>query len=878
MNYPVWELFYTGGGFWIALISVVHVYVAHFAVGGGLFLVITEIRGYHRSCDQTIAYVKRHSRFFLLLTMVFGAVTGVGIWFIIGLVSPQVTSALIHIFVFAWATEWVFFLGEIVALFLYHYRFGKMARRDHLMLGWFYFIFAWLSLFMVNGILCFMLSPGQWPQSGRFWDGFFNETTWAALFYRTMLAFFLAGLFSLVTAVFEKDGTFRKGLLRYAAKWVFFGAAAMLPASLLYYEVLPEMPRSMIMGGSAETVASLGLFIWILPAILVLTAMLTRTRGDLFKRVLVFVILFAGLGYMGSFEWIRESSRRPYLVHGEIWSNAIATRDAETINQEGILQTAKWVRSKVATEENAVSAGRDIFQLECAACHSIGGPMNDILPLTAKFSPFGMEAFLRGLGKIGKYMPPFVGTGAERKALARYITEELHPQKPLSPKAPQADIAAVEMPAFEADSQYVLLAWSTRGLRMLSDAEPVFSLQLPGNDIYALLIRRGTLPEIVTENVSLFYSLESDFLAPSEQIDFWKHAFAYLGQQIPLNTGISGKGTLGDLELQENGSLFVTKGIPVVPYTRKGTFQPLPAVTVAAVDKETNRTLCETRVVSAASTQWGCRNCHGGEWKRGSVTGISDKTAMDILTVHDRISKTELSQQNLAGSPIRCVSCHSRLSTDDSPGEEVLNLSAAIHGFHALFLTNLAGDACTACHPSSENSIGGASRGIHAQLGMGCVNCHGTMEDHALSLLAGEVARQKPSAAGLAALIAPRSVGSAVEMAPRRPWTEEPDCLHCHVDFQPPETDEAEPGHWTAGKEELFSRRMDDAGIPCAACHSSPHVLYPASHRRDNLQALQYQQEPYPIAANRQCRVCHTVDMEDEMHHPNSLAEFRNTM
>ena len=38
MNYPVWELYYAGGGFLIALIAVVHVYVAHFAVGGGLFL------------------------------------------------------------------------------------------------------------------------------------------------------------------------------------------------------------------------------------------------------------------------------------------------------------------------------------------------------------------------------------------------------------------------------------------------------------------------------------------------------------------------------------------------------------------------------------------------------------------------------------------------------------------------------------------------------------------------------------------------------------------------------------------------------------------------------------------------------------------------
>lgn len=36
MNYPVWYLPETGGGFLIALIAVLRVFVSHFAVGGGL--------------------------------------------------------------------------------------------------------------------------------------------------------------------------------------------------------------------------------------------------------------------------------------------------------------------------------------------------------------------------------------------------------------------------------------------------------------------------------------------------------------------------------------------------------------------------------------------------------------------------------------------------------------------------------------------------------------------------------------------------------------------------------------------------------------------------------------------------------------------------
>ena len=52
------------------------------------------------------------------------------------------------------------------------------------------------------------------------------------------------------------------------------------------------------------------------------------------KRVLAFAIVLMGLGYMGSFEWIRESSRRPYLIHGITWSNSIAVNDAEAINRD----------------------------------------------------------------------------------------------------------------------------------------------------------------------------------------------------------------------------------------------------------------------------------------------------------------------------------------------------------------------------------------------------------------------------------------------------------------------------------------------------------------------------------------------------------------
>ncbi len=92
MNYPVWFLPNTGGGLLIAIIAILHVVISHLAVGGGLFLVLTERKAVLTKDSALLEYVRKHTWFFLLLTMVFGGMSGVGIWFIIALVNPAATS------------------------------------------------------------------------------------------------------------------------------------------------------------------------------------------------------------------------------------------------------------------------------------------------------------------------------------------------------------------------------------------------------------------------------------------------------------------------------------------------------------------------------------------------------------------------------------------------------------------------------------------------------------------------------------------------------------------------------------------------------------------------------------------------------------------
>ena len=204
----------------IAIIAITHVFVAHFAVGGGMYLVLTERWGRKTNRPGLVAHAERHSRFFVLLTLVFGALSGVGIWFVIGLASPDSTFLLIRTFVWAWATEWCFFLIELSAAIVYYKTWKKLDAKTHMAVGWVYAVSTILTLLIINGILTFMITPGKWTETGNFWDGFFNPTYWPTTFLRIAMAIMVAGCFGLVTAHKSEDPEIRRLITTRAARWV----------------------------------------------------------------------------------------------------------------------------------------------------------------------------------------------------------------------------------------------------------------------------------------------------------------------------------------------------------------------------------------------------------------------------------------------------------------------------------------------------------------------------------------------------------------------------------------------------------------------------------------------------------------------------------
>jgi cytochrome bd-type quinol oxidase subunit 1 len=421
MNYPVWQLEFLGGGFLIAVIAIIHVYIAQFAVGGGLFLVLTEHLGRNRNDQGIIDYVKKHTKFFLLLTMVAGALTGVGIWFTISLLSPSATSVLIHTFVFGWGTEWTFFVIEIVSLFIYYYTFDRLSKRNHLIIGWIYFGAAWMSLFVVNGIIGFMLTPGAWIENNNFWSGFFHPTFWPSLFFRTFFSIIIAGLFGFMTASFLKDDKLRTTMLRYSAKWLLVPFILFIASSWWYKAALPPHIEEIIFQKMPQLRNAITIFLACSPLLILGGLIMAIRMPSGISRTLAAAMLIIGFLNFGAFEFLREGGRRPYIIYDYMYSNSILKKDVPQVAQAGVLQEAKWIENRTVTDDNTLAAGRELFDVLCLSCHSIGGPLNDIRKQVRMGSPEEMNLIFATMGHERPYMPPFPGTESEKQILINYL-------------------------------------------------------------------------------------------------------------------------------------------------------------------------------------------------------------------------------------------------------------------------------------------------------------------------------------------------------------------------------------------------------------------------------------------------------------------------
>lgn len=483
MNYPIWDI--PSPGLLIAFVAVVHVFISHFAVGGGLFLVLAERKARAEGDATLLSYVRAHTRFFVLLTLVFGAMTGVGIWFTIALVHPSAVASLIAGFVWAWAIEWTFFVVEIAAALVYYYGWDRLRPEAHLRIGWVYFGSAWLSLAVINGILSFMMTPGTWITTRSFWDGILNPTYVSSVVLRTFGAVGLAGLYALLTTTWLADKQAKSRIARYAAtRWV-LPAAIGLPLAVLWYlsaAASANVPVAEILGASGTSPAAIlrtisvgvssghpmahrALIALVFSSVLIvlLTTALVSGLSSRYNAAYAAVMMVAAFVALGSSEWIREDLRKPYVIGDYMFVNGIRLgappgvtgppaglalaedRFAiDAVRSRGILQSALWTRA-IGTDGDetlvAIERGGEVFRIACSTCHTTDGYLA-IRPLVNGLSASAIAGVIDRLAHPtdadaqstnwlvphlrlatwrNRRMPPFAGTAEERDALAAYL-------------------------------------------------------------------------------------------------------------------------------------------------------------------------------------------------------------------------------------------------------------------------------------------------------------------------------------------------------------------------------------------------------------------------------------------------------------------------
>ncbi len=441
MNYPVWEVPKLGGAWVIGIVSIFHVLIAWFAVGGGLYLPMAESKLYREKREDWLPVLMKHSRFFLVLTSIFGAVSGVGIWFSIGLVHPEATSTLIHNFVFGWAIEWVFFVVELAAAAVYYYTWNRIPRELHLKVGYLYAIASLLTLVIINGILSFMLTPGRaWldvagtgTEASRFWWAFFNPTYFPSLIMRILACLSLAGIYALITYSRSDEEALAKSrihMVRWTAGWL-APMFLLMPLTLLWFlHQIPSENRGLLELGM-NTIGS-GAFTQV-TRIAMLTIITTLTIAGV---VYLFAykwprdlslghsIALLGLAVIAtaSTEYARETVRKPYVISAHMYSNGVRKRDVARINAEGYLSRSIWT----PVTSNTVTLGHQVFRGQCMSCHTVGGyrAMTQLLQGRDRKAIGQLLATLHDPPKDSmyrKYMPPLVGKQDEIDALGDYL-------------------------------------------------------------------------------------------------------------------------------------------------------------------------------------------------------------------------------------------------------------------------------------------------------------------------------------------------------------------------------------------------------------------------------------------------------------------------
>lgn len=433
MDFPIFHLDILGNRLLIAIIATLHVVISHaLAVGGLPLIALMERRGLKDPRWDAVA--KKVLFVFFIITTTVGALTGVGIWFSASLVNPTAIGSLIRVFFWAWFTEWLVFVTEVVLILFYYLTWDRWIdhrKKSHVKLASNLALTSWITMAIIVAILAFMMDTGSWTNQKTFLSGFLNPIYLPQLAFRTALAMCMGGAASLLVVSFLKiESEFKKEVVQMISKWTLFWLPFLAVGSYYYLNAIPNALKANL--SVALTTQSFvqwyqSVIYTIITAIsLILILMLKGAWNGRLNRGFMILPFIIFIGLMGQFERAREFIRKPYAIGNYLYANGIRKDDYPLLQKEGLLTYAPYTSIRIITDKNRVEAGREVFMIACTRCHTVNGinSVRDRLQDMFGSNPWQADtisAYLGSMHQARTFMPPFPGNAIEKDALADYL-------------------------------------------------------------------------------------------------------------------------------------------------------------------------------------------------------------------------------------------------------------------------------------------------------------------------------------------------------------------------------------------------------------------------------------------------------------------------
>jgi hypothetical protein len=434
--YPTWYEPAVGSGWVVALIATFHVLASHTSVGAALLFAYLSHKAYREDREDLLDFIKKYGLFLLVFTYVAGSITGPGIWYSTTVASPNGIGALIHSFVWKWATEWVFFVIEVVGVYMIVYLVGRVDKQTHMKISLIFGIASLATLVIIVGILSFMMVPGKevWFEEGGYLNGFYGTNTFIQTGMRMAFMFTMTAVVGGIVVAGIKDAAFKKEMAR---KLGWLGIVSTLIGAALFQWYLTSVPDQALLVMENRLPEYFGPSIMIVLAgtlaYFIVTMLQPKWVVQSFAGAMTIIILVAGLWPE---ETARESMRKPWVAGQYVYSNQVIGRDVPgmdiqsqlpIIEKIGILKAHPFTPEHLAevNDGNLIQAGEFIAMTYCSNCHSPSE--TGIRPLHRYFpddvTQARMEKYVKGVLTTGNiaYMPKMPMLDSEVKALSAYL-------------------------------------------------------------------------------------------------------------------------------------------------------------------------------------------------------------------------------------------------------------------------------------------------------------------------------------------------------------------------------------------------------------------------------------------------------------------------